>query len=156
MDTPSLQEQLLALLHRFRQAMKQDLSVGESNINAMHILMLGTIGDNAPCTANTIARLTRRDKAQVTRLLKELLAMGLVHRQANPDDKRSHWLHPTAAGSALMQRVGQTRERVCREICRGLSPAEQQQFQHIAGLMLANLDRLLQAPAAAADEDQHG
>lgn len=42
----------------------------------------------------------QRDKAQVTRLLKDLTARGLLEKRENPEDRRSSLLSLSAEGEA--------------------------------------------------------
>ena len=69
----------------------------------MHVRVLKVIGKSNASTAKEIAELFKRDKAQITRLINQLIDQGIVQRKPNPDDKRSQLLELTSSGQALQE-----------------------------------------------------
>jgi DNA-binding MarR family transcriptional regulator len=67
--------------------------------------ILATIGAHSPLAANDVSRLTRIDKAWVSRSLASLAERGLVVREAHAEDSRIILLALTPKGRALVRRM---------------------------------------------------
>ena len=105
-----------------------------------HVRALKTVCYMEGCTAQRIAQRMRRDKAQITRVLNDLLEAGLINKASNPADKRSQLLHPTPAGEAMMQRIQQLEEQTLGRMTRDLTQQEVEHFIRIAWHMTQNLE----------------
>jgi DNA-binding MarR family transcriptional regulator len=77
---------------------RYDLSITDLRI-------LATIGAHSPLAANDVSRLTRIDKAWVSRSLASLAERGLVVRAAHAEDSRIILLALTPKGRALVRRM---------------------------------------------------
>jgi len=86
-----------------------------------------------------LARRADKDKPNVTRLLKILEDKGLVHRQADPTDRRSHRIHLTEAGKALRDRLLDVGEACLERACQGLSLQEVRTLKHLLNHVYANV-----------------
>lgn len=75
------------------------------DIGQMQMRALRTIWSADDVTSQHIASTLKRDKAQVTRLLNELVTKGLAYREPNPEDKRSKLLRLTAEGNHIFRRL---------------------------------------------------
>ncbi|MBZ9560138.1 winged helix-turn-helix transcriptional regulator [Halomonas coralii] len=128
------------LAFQFKIATKQAIRDYGLSLNGMHMHLLRRIRDRADCTANRLAQDTRRDKAQITRTLKELEGMGLITRSPNPRDGRSQIVALSDTGQALMRRTDQVERDVAGRLLEGLSEAEVTTFLGLAHRMLDNLD----------------
>lgn len=75
------------------------------NVSITDLRILATIGAHSPLAANGISRLTRIDKAWVSRSLASLAERGLVVREAHAEDSRIILLSLTSKGRALVRRM---------------------------------------------------
>lgn len=128
------------LAFQFKVNIKQAIREYGLSLNGMHVRLLHLIHDHADCTANQLALNTRRDKAQITRSLKDLEGMGLIERTPHPNDKRSQIVTLSEAGQALMQRTGKVEREVTGRLLEGLSEEEVKTFVALSRKMLDNLD----------------
>ncbi|MDT3683715.1 MAG: MarR family winged helix-turn-helix transcriptional regulator [Pseudorhodoplanes sp.] len=75
------------------------------NISITDLRILATIGAHSPLSANGVSRLTRIDKAWVSRSLASLAERGLVVRKVHEEDSRIILLALTPKGRALVRRM---------------------------------------------------
>ena len=66
------------LAFQFKVSSKKAIRQYGLPLNGMHVRILHMIGATPACTANRIVLASGRDKAQITRLLKELPAVETV------------------------------------------------------------------------------
>lgn len=69
-----------------------------------------------------LARLLGTPPSRLVALVDGLDERGLVERRRNPDDRRLHALHLTAAGDALLARIGEVARAHDDAMCAGLDP----------------------------------
>jgi DNA-binding MarR family transcriptional regulator len=93
--------------------------------------LIAVIAESAPINQLDIGRRTRMDKVTVSRAAIALADRGLVERRPNPDDKRSHLLSLSVAGTALYHQVAPKALELEREIFRGFTAAELQALSDI-------------------------
>mgnify|MGYP001764904045 CR=1 FL=1 len=86
---------------------------------------------------------------QPLRLIRERLYLGLLSRQDNPQDRRSHHLLPTAAGVAAVVRFAQAEADVARLLFGHLNAAELGGLTTQLGTLRERLDQLLPEPDAS-------
>ncbi|MAY38503.1 MULTISPECIES: MarR family winged helix-turn-helix transcriptional regulator [Spongiibacter] len=127
------------LAFQFKVSAKHAIRDRGLPLNGMHARMLSLIQHQERCTANQLATTTGRDKAQITRLLKELEDMGLLTRRPHPSDKRSQLLTLSTDGQALMATVEKAEHAVEAQMLKGLSQDEVASFLKLAEKMLNNL-----------------
>lgn len=132
-------ESLFHLVHAIKRRLYQEAERLGLDITPMHIRVLRIIDRQAPCTAIDIAGFLGRDKAQITRLLNTLISRGLVSRETNPRDKRSHYLRTTEAGHAIAEKTAGIDRDTLARMTAGLSPEELAEFHRISGIMADNL-----------------
>lgn len=135
----SIRDVLWQLAFQFKVSTKQAIDHYDLPLNGMHVRLLRLIRAERNCTANSLASITHRDKAQITRVLKELTAMGLIEKTPHPSDKRSQLLTLSGQGQALMKRAQRAEDDVKTTLLRGLSGKEVETFVALANKMLANL-----------------
>lgn len=105
----------------------------------MHMRLLHLLADNPQCSANQLSKVTGRDKAQITRLVKELEQKALVQRRPNPSDKRGQLLMLSEKGRDLSAATHAVERQVEDDLLHGLSEDEIATFIELANRMLANL-----------------
>ena len=130
------------VMHQVRSQQFQALRDGPSNVTHMESKVLGFIGRHPGSTQSDLAQHSGRDKAQLARLVKGLRERGLLHGQADADDRRNLRLMLSDAGGAVLRQLQQQMQRVGERALAGFSAAEQQQLQ----ALLQRLQHNLEAP----------
>jgi DNA-binding MarR family transcriptional regulator len=77
------------LTHTYKSRLRETIKEKQIPLSIKHIRALKGISRNPACTAHSIAQRMQRDKAQITRVLNELLKDGLIAKIDNPKDSRS-------------------------------------------------------------------
>ena len=89
-----------------------------------HAGMLVRLAQNDGKSQQAIAELMGLTATRMVFLTDELEKLGLVERRRNPADRRSHALHLTEAGTAMLARVRQVTAAHEADVTAGLSEAE--------------------------------
>jgi DNA-binding MarR family transcriptional regulator len=108
--------------------------------------LVTVIAEGAGVTQQALGVATRMDKVTVSRAAAALVDRGLVERQPNPGDQRSHLLALTATGRALYDDVAPKALELEAQVFAGFSPQEIAVFR-------AMLDRI-EASAAPFDPER--
>lgn len=127
------------LAHAIKQQLGDQLEAQNLGIATMHVRVLKVISKSNAATAIDIADLFKRDKAQITRVVNQLIDKGLVQKEPNPDDKRSQLLSLTPAGRALQERLRAISDDMEEQIARGIEAADLDTFMKVAQKMTKNL-----------------
>lgn len=135
-----LADPLQQLTHAYKSHMRCAIQAAGIELPITYIRILKGIAGNTQCTAQALSARMRRDKAQITRALNDLLEQGLISKSDNPQDRRSHWLQLTPSGETLMQRLLELESRTARHMSRGLDEEQLQTFIHLAQHMADNLN----------------
>jgi DNA-binding MarR family transcriptional regulator len=101
------------------------------------ILLL--LADGRGHSMTEVAEFTLVPAPSVTRLIDRMVADGLVHRTADPGDRRRVLVHLTPRGQVLERRL---HERLQREQPALLRGAEQAETERLLGLLGGLADRL--------------
>ncbi len=86
--------------------------------------MLVRLAENDGRSQQAIAELLGVNATRMVFLTDELEQLGLVERRRNPADRRSHALHLTEAGTAMLARVREVTAAHEADITASLSSAE--------------------------------
>jgi DNA-binding MarR family transcriptional regulator len=135
----TMREYILSLSQHYRLNIRTAVNANELGLNGMHVRCLHVIANTPECTANYIVRSMGRDKAQIARLVKEMIGKGWIKKQASREDKRSQILSSTASGRQLQQKISLLEQDLESTILNGLSAQDVKDFHRIAGKMLTNL-----------------
>lgn len=130
---------LFALSQSYRVTVRNSINANELGINALHVRCLHIIAQTPHCTANDIVQKTQRDKAQIARLIKELLKLDLISKCADENDKRCFILTFTHAGEQLLEKLRAAEQSVDALLCQGLEQSQIDSFLHIANTMISNI-----------------
>lgn len=144
-----LAEPLHQLAHAYQSHMRRALPAAGIEWPITHVRTLKGIALTPNCTAQSLAVYMRSDKAQVTRVLNELLGAGLIVKHDNPEDGRSRLLELSSSGQALMLQTRALEAEVARSMTDGLSTAEVDTFILTARQITDNLNRQQEAPERA-------
>ncbi|RBW46062.1 MarR family transcriptional regulator [Psychromonas sp. B3M02] len=138
MDTPIINN-LFTLMQRYRMTMRDVINANELGLNAMHVRCLHIIEATEACTANDIVQKMQRDKAQVARLVKDLMNLGFIEKNASKEDKRRFILSFTESGSALLMKLLAAQKEINNSLCKGLNKAQLDTFLSVVDKMSENL-----------------
>ena len=86
--------------------------------------LIAVIAEGAGATQQALGVATRMDKVTVSRAAATLVERGLVERQPNPGDQRSHLLVLTATGRALYEDVAPKALELEAQVFAGFTPTE--------------------------------
>lgn len=140
MKSESISETVFRIAHSYRLIMRSALKANELGLNAMHVKCISLINKNVSCTANDIVNHLARDKAQIARLIKEMMEKKWLTKTANPTDKRSHFLALTAEGKALAKLIDEAQHDVHLKMQENITSEELKEFQRIAAKISANIE----------------
>jgi DNA-binding MarR family transcriptional regulator len=135
----TLREYIFNLSQFYRVNIRAAVNASELGLNGMHVRCLHFIAQNNECTANCIVKRMGRDKAQIARLIKEMLDKGWLVKHVSEQDKRSQILTLSASGQQLQQKINQLERELEKTIVSGLSSQDVFNFKRITEIMLNNL-----------------
>lgn len=134
---PELPQALMKVFDHLRESVQSELCAEGIDLAAPDIRLLELIGANAGQSLQCLGRQLCRDKALVTRKIREMEALGLVRRERNPDDQRSFQLFLTEAGQTLEKRTLAILARTYDDLFAPLDDAQQQMLTHLLQHCLA-------------------
>ncbi len=135
MSSRPLSDTLHRLMHTYRRLMLGTIREQGIELPITHIRVLKGVCRTEECTAHHIASHMNRDRAQIARVVSELVKNGLIMKVAHPQDRRSQLLKPTAAGLELRERLDAVEETVTQRLTDPLSDEEIEFFERIASRM---------------------
>lgn len=142
MNSPITADVIFDLMQSYRMAMKQEIKASQLGINGMHIKCLSIIHATENCTANDMVKSLARDKAQIARVVKEMLTNNWIEKKANLQDKRSQLLALTDEGHALLKQVREAQTKIQTQMQLGLTPQELESFLLTSQQLINNLTQL--------------
>lgn len=126
------QENLTARLQRlFSRMRKLQLNRPETDnkeISFPQATILGTVAHYPGSGVKEIAKMLHVTPPTVSVAIRKLTRAGLVERQIDPQDKRTHPLFPTEKGDRIIRRIQRRQQAIMGEFLSGLSPEEQEQL----------------------------
>jgi len=134
-----IQVSLFELVNQFKHAMREGFRQFELPINPMHFRVLQLLAQNQTLTPLQIAEYLQRDKGQITRLLKELVAMELLIKRDNPEDKRSQLLALSSQAIELLAPLKDVEKQVVARMTKNLSDQQLTLFTQLTQVMSENL-----------------
>lgn len=135
-----LADPLHQLAHAYQSHMRRALPAAGIEWPITHVRALKGIALTPNCTAQSLGVYMRSDKAQVTRVLNDLLGAGVIVKHDNPEDGRSRLLQLSTSGEALMLQARALESAVAKRMTDGLSTAEVDTFIRTAQRITVNLD----------------
>jgi len=130
-----------SVMHQFRGLQYQRLRDGPHDITHMESKVLGYFAHRPGATQSDLAEHSGRDKAQLARLIKRLLDIGLLAREPDAQDRRQLRLQLTGDGLAVQRTLQQQRQRLSKLAVAGLSSADQAQLKALLHKLGENLAR---------------
>ena len=138
----NIKEPLFNLLHSVKRSLRHAIDSAEFGLTPLHLRVLKIIANqDKQVTANDIVQKTLIDKAQLARLIKELINLKYAEKSDNPSDKRSYFLSP--AGIKIVTKLFTAESRVNELMKSGLTDQEIADFSRLAKRMAQNLNQHL-------------
>ncbi|MGJ8681727.1 MarR family winged helix-turn-helix transcriptional regulator [Paraglaciecola sp.] len=134
-----LNDVLFELMHTVRNTMMLKLKSLHPELSPMHFKSLKVITKVPECTGQKLAERMGRDKAQINRLLKELVTSGLITKTENKKDKRSQLLELTTGGLEIMAGYKKVETEVFDSLIQDITPQELKQFIYLSEKLKTNL-----------------
>lgn len=132
-------DQLQQLTAELRSQFFQQLAPELPGLSAMHSRLLLLLAAKPGVSAQQMAQLLRRDKAQITRLVNDLEQAALLLRQPDPADGRRQQLLLSATGEALATELKAKKRGIAAKMLKGVTAQQQQQAAAVLALMYQNL-----------------
>ncbi|WP_110655710.1 MarR family winged helix-turn-helix transcriptional regulator [Salinicola halimionae] len=140
MTDTAVGESLHQLMHAYKRALRRAYAETELNLTVSHIRTLKAIRSLTPCTAQHIAQRTQRDKAQITRLLRDLFDADIIAKSPHPEDRRSQILSLTNHGRSVLAQVDGCERDAHARLSNGMAQTDLDAFLRLSRLMIANLN----------------
>jgi DNA-binding MarR family transcriptional regulator len=96
---------------------------------------LATIDCHGPLTPSELADRERVQRPTATRIVARLTEQGLVVREENADDRRSHRVAVSPAGAALVREARERKTAYLAQALEHLSPEDQQTLDRAATIL---------------------
>ena len=138
--TMELSEALFNLVHAVRNNMKQEIKLLNIDLSPMHLKSLKVISHIDECTGQKLADFMGRDKAQINRLIKELLSQELIIKTDNEKDKRSHLLTLSVKGIEIITLFKTAEKQLFDKMVNNVSAEEVADFIQLSQTLKANLN----------------
>jgi DNA-binding MarR family transcriptional regulator len=101
--------------------------------------VLAQLARRGPTSIATLHREFGHKRSTLTNVLDRLEARKLVRREANPADRRSLVVHPTAAGKRTARRVTAALDQLEREVRRRVDERDLAGLEAVAAALAASL-----------------
>ncbi|WP_110183113.1 MarR family winged helix-turn-helix transcriptional regulator [Nocardioides solisilvae] len=110
-----LEREVARLVRRTRRAIGARARLVHPDLHPAAYLMLALVADRGPLRPSVISELFELDKGAVSRQVQQLVDLGLVRRDPDPDDRRASILTATEAAVQGMAQVHASRRALLRE-----------------------------------------
>lgn len=120
------------------------------DVSITDLRILATIGAHSPLTANSLSRLTRIDKAWISRSLVSLAERGLVLREAYAEDSRSILLTLTPKGRSLVRKMIPFAVSRHEQLLAGISRTNRAVLNELLDVLQGQAENLMPEPDTTA------
>jgi len=132
-------DQLQQLTAELRSQFFQQLAPELPGLSAMHSRLLLLLAAKPGSSAQQLAQMLRRDKAQITRLINDLEQAALLRRTPDPADGRRQQLLLSAAGEQLATELKAKKRGIAGKMLTGITLQQQHQAATVLAKMYQNL-----------------
>lgn len=132
-------DQLQQLTAELRSQFFQQLAPELPGLSAMHSRLLLLLAAKPGSSAQQLAQMLRRDKAQITRLVNDLEQAVLLQRTPDPADGRRQQLLLSTAGEQLATELKAKKRGIAGKMLTGITLQQQQQAATVLAQMYQNL-----------------
>ncbi|MFI6783098.1 MarR family winged helix-turn-helix transcriptional regulator [Micromonospora sp. NPDC050276] len=106
------------------------------DLRGYHYRLLATLAEEGPASQADLGRRCGIDRSDVVAAINDLAGRGLVVRAPDPADRRRNVISVTDAGIDEARRMGDTVERVQRDLLAPLSTSEREQLTRLLTRLL--------------------
>lgn len=107
-----LEHEIGLLLRLIRRGMSERALQVHPELNPTSYAMLATLGEFGPRRAAELAEMFAMDKGTVSRVVHQLLQLGLVQRTPDPEDGRASILSVTKDATARLEQMHELRRQL--------------------------------------------
>jgi DNA-binding MarR family transcriptional regulator len=122
----------------YRQFAQRNITAANLDITIDQWLVLKTLEESPTITQQELARKVFKDLASVSRIIDLLIDKGLLHREADPMDRRKYKLTVTKAGLKLLDSVQPVIRSNREAALRGIAKSDIQKLHEIMEKIIAN------------------
>jgi DNA-binding MarR family transcriptional regulator len=133
-------EQVHAVMHLYRSQQFRALRDAPQAVTHMESKVLGFFARHPGATLSELAAHSGRDKGQLARLVAGLRERALLAASADPQDRRSVRLQPTAQGQAADEALRRRSRKLAGVAVQGFSAAEREQLAALLERVRVNLE----------------
>ncbi|WP_339723071.1 MarR family transcriptional regulator [uncultured Paraglaciecola sp.] len=137
-----LSEALFNLVHTVRINMQKEIKLNALGLSPMHFKSLKVISKIENCTGQKLADFMGRDKAQINRLIKELISQELITKIDNENDKRSQFLVLSEKGVKIIKVFKKAEKKVFNKMIHELTPEQIANFVEVSQKLKNNLSQI--------------
>lgn len=134
-----IQNLLFSLMFDLKSALTKAMKGNHFDLAPMHQKVLAYFCHFPGATQQELVEQSGRDKAQITRLLKELEIKGFISRQKDKTDKRSFRVHLTEKGNDAFVELKQHEDVIMRKLLAGFTENELAELEISLKKMRKNL-----------------
>ena len=120
---PDAADRLRAVIGKLSRRLRP--TVAGSALTPSQISVLFTIVRRGPLGLSELAEFEAMNPTMVSRITVQLCELGLIRREARPEDRRAATVSATAAGRRMRERVHVERSRALSEYVRELDESQQ-------------------------------
>jgi DNA-binding MarR family transcriptional regulator len=135
-----LNDALFNLLNTIRNTILSEIKNTSLALAPMQFKSLKIISQIEACTGQKLTDYLGRDKAQINRLIKELVEKDLVTKTQCEQDKRSQIISLTENGKHALRIFTQVEERVFSDMLKDVSSEEKEIFTKLVLTFKSNLN----------------
>jgi DNA-binding MarR family transcriptional regulator len=134
-----IQNQLFGLLFEINAQLRKAIKESPHNVTPMQQKTLGFFYNFPGSSQQEFVDRLGRDKAQVTRLIKDLEERELLNRVNDPKDNRSYKIHLSKKGVTVFKQVRKLENKVFNKLLSGFEPEDLEYIQKVFSEMRSNL-----------------
>ena len=125
----TLEHEIGLLLRRIRRGIAERALQVHPELNPTSYTLLATLSDFGPRRAADLAELFAMDKGTVSRVVRQLLELGLIERSPDPEDGRASILSVTAEAERRLAHMYELRREMLAQRLADWGPDD---IEHLA------------------------
>lgn len=134
-----LNDALFELMFNVRNTTINKIKLLHPELSPMHLKSLKIINKTSECTGQKMAEMMGRDKAQINRLVKDLVDKSFLYKTENPRDKRSQLLNLTEKGNKIINSFKSVENEIHQALTQDVTKEELEKFINIAQKLNSSL-----------------
>ncbi len=127
----------LLLKREFTETIKKN----DINITPEQWAVLNRLKENSGITQKELAKASFKDATNITRIIDKLENKGLIHRKANPSDRRIWEVYITDQGIEVRDLIEPLAKAVLLRATKSIDDSEMEMYNSIAKKIIDNLVR---------------